>query len=436
MTDDADAHTRYQLAFSLGSIGGELPSRMLVRLALRDSADPWVRLAILTSSVDRSGELFHALLAEKDYRAVQGRTLLIALATQIGASNRANDVAAVVQALDRLPEGDKALAQEIVRGLVSKQSAAARAKLTGADGGKAGAILALLLADARKTAVDDKRPPADRADAIRTLGLASFGDVREVFVDALKLRQPGPVQSAALETLARFDSPAVPNLILESWKGFSPSLRATAAETLFARPAWVAAFLDAVEQGKIKPADVDPARIDLLQASADEKLRERAKKLFAGSKLSKRQDVVAAYQKALELKGDSARGKIVFKNICAACHRLDGVGEAVGADLMAIRDHGIESVMLNILDPNREVKPQYLSYVLTLDSGRTVTGMITAETANSLTLRRPDGVSESFLRGNIDDLRSTGMSFMPEGLEKQVDHQAMADLLAYLNSIK
>jgi putative heme-binding domain-containing protein len=62
--------------------------------------------------------------------------------------------------------------------------------------------------------------------------------------------------------------------------------------------------------------------------------------------------------------------------------------------------------------------------------------MITAETANSLTIRRVDGTSETVLRIQIEELRSTGLSFMPEGLEKQVGLQAMADLLAYLNSIK
>ena len=66
------------------------------------------------------------------------------------------------------------------------------------------------------------------------------------------------------------------------------------------------------------------------------------------------------------------------------------------------------------------------------DSGRILTGMITAETANSLTLRRADGTSETVLRIDIEELRSTGLSFMPEGLEKQIDVPAMADLLAYL----
>ena len=70
------------------------------------------------------------------------------------------------------------------------------------------------------------------------------------------------------------------------------------------------------------------------------------------------------------------------------------------------------------------------------DAGRIVTGIITAETANSLTIRRADGTTETVLRIHIDELRSTGLSFMPEGLEKQIDVPAMADLLAYLNSIK
>jgi putative membrane-bound dehydrogenase-like protein len=437
MTDDADLRVRYQLAFSLGAIEGPMPTRALVKLAQRDGGDVWFRLAIQTSSADRAGDLFSALVADRTYRAtVHGRALLNALATQIGGTNRSNDVAAVVKAIDELPEGEKALSHELVRSLITRQSAKTRETLSGADGGKAGAIVAVMLRDARTIAADAKKTPGDRAAAVRTLGLAPFGENKELFADLLGPKQPQPVQAAALETLARFDRPEVAALVLDVWPTLSPALRATAAETLFARPAWVGAFLDAVEKGHVKPADIDPARIDVLQASADERVRARAKKLFAGAKLSKRQDVVAAYQKALDLKGDAAKGKLVFKNHCSTCHRLEGVGEAIGADLMAIRDHGKEAVMLNILDPNREVKPQYLSYVVRLDSGRTVTGMITAETATSLTVRRLDNVSETFLRANVEDLRSTGLSFMPEGLEKQIDHQAMADLLAYLNSIK
>ena len=93
-------------------------------------------------------------------------------------------------------------------------------------------------------------------------------------------------------------------------------------------------------------------------------------------------------------------------------------------------------MLLAIVDPNREVKPQYLTYMVELKTGRQVTGMLTAETATGLTVRRPDGMSETIARSDVESLRSLGLSYMPEGLEKQIDVPTMADLLAYLNSIK
>lgn len=437
MIDDPDLRVRYQLAFSLGAVKGEMPARALAQLARRDGADSWVRLAILSSLRERAGAVFSLLAADPEFRGMaHSRAFLSALATQIGAANRKDDIAALLNALDVFPAKDKSLGQELIRAFVTAQPAAARGQLTGDSAAKVKSALAGLLADARRAASDDKAEAAARATAVRTLGLAPFADVRALFGELLNSRQPQPVQAAALEILARFDDSAVPGLVLAAWPGLSPQLRATAAETLFSRPAWVGAFLDAVEKGKVGRGDVDPARVQLLQSHPDLQIKSRAAKLFAGAGLARRQEVVAAYQKALQIKGEVVRGKAVFKKECSACHQLDGVGTSVGADLTAIRDRGTEAVLLNILDPNREVKPQYLSYVLITDAGRSITGIIAAETANSITIRRPDGTSETVLRIHIDELRSTGLSYMPEGLEKQVDVQAMADLLAYLNSIK
>jgi putative heme-binding domain-containing protein len=289
---------------------------------------------------------------------------------------------------------------------------------------------------ARSTAADDSKPPAERVRAIRTLNLADFTGMQKLFAELLKSRQPAAVQAAAVETLGGFEQREVAELVLAAWPSMSPQVRASAAETLFSRPAWISAFLDAVERNKVGRGDVDPARINLLQAHPDAKLRARAARLFAGAKLARRQEVVAAYQKALQLKGDKQAGKAVFKKNCAVCHQLEGVGTSVGADLAAIRNRGPDAILLNILDPNREVLPQFLSYLLVTDSGRTITGMIAAESATSITIRRADGTSETVLRVNIEELRSTGMSFMPEGLEQQIDMERMADLVAYLMSVK
>jgi putative membrane-bound dehydrogenase-like protein len=432
LKDDSDLNVRYQLAFSLGRVQGEMPTSALVRLAIHDAGDSWMTFAILCSATERAGEMFSRLSAEKKFRETDGATqLLAALAGQIGAANRPADLTALELGIERLPPTEDGLARLIVGRLVRRQTPAGRAALKGTSA----RVLQEILCDARRMALKDDSDRA-RDEAVRALGLAPFAETGQLLKQLLDVRQPQLVQQTVLETLATFDEPQVPPLVLKAWPTLTPQLRATAAETLFSRPPWIDAFLDAVEKGVVKTADVNPARIQLLRVSADPRVRSRASKLFAGAQLGSRQDVVAAYQKALQLKGDAAHGKAIFKNVCSTCHRLEGIGEAVGADLSAIRDRGSASILLSILDPNREVLPQYLAYILATNNGRFLTGMISAETANSITIRRADGTSETVPRVAIEELRGTGLSFMPEGLEKQITVQGMADLIAYLNSAR
>ena len=437
MTEDPDLRVRYQLAFSLGAVRGEMTSQALAKLAERDGTDAWCRLAILSSVNSRAGDVFRLLVEKREFRTSRpGREILGRLATLVGSASGKQEMANLLQSLNALPNDEYALLAEIVRKLIAKLPAPGREQLTGPGSGRVGAVVTDLLRDAQKVAPDEKRPVDDRVAAIRMLGLASFADIKGLCPQLLNFRQPQPVQVAAVETLARFDDPGVPALLLEAWPGLSPQMRASAVEAFFSRSAWITGFLDAVDQGKINRGDIDQTRVQALQAHTDVRLRSRAAKLFESTKLARRQDVVAAYRKALQLQGDKLRGKAVFKKECSACHQLEGVGTQVGADLNAIRDQGKETILLNILDPNREVKPQFVSYILMTNAGRMITGMITAETANSITVRRADATSETVLRIHVEELRSTGLSFMPEGLEKVIDVPAMADLLAYLGSIK
>lgn len=434
MSQDADVRVRYQLAFTLGEFPGQQTTAALAQLAHQHANDSWFRLAILSSSHASAGDLLVRLLDDAELRGSPGgRTLLATLVAQIGAANRKADLARLIQGIEKLPEKDKSLKEDLVRSLASKQPVAARELLQGT---KAGAILTKLVDAARTTAGDDKASVADRVEAIRTMGLLKFVDVQPIFAKLLKLNQPQPIQAAVLETVGRFTDPDVAGFIVEAWSQLSPKLRATATEAVFSRPEWIKTFLAAIEQKKVNSGELDPARVALLQAHPDTQIKALAARVFAGSKLARRPQVVEAYRKSLEMAGDVSRGKEVFKKNCATCHRLEGIGTSLGADLNAIRNRGKEAILLNILDPNREVLPQFVSYVVVLNSGRSLTGMISAETATSITLNRADGTHEVLLRIDIDDLRSTGLSFMPEGLEKEIDVRAMSDLIAYLDSIK
>jgi putative heme-binding domain-containing protein len=183
-------------------------------------------------------------------------------------------------------------------------------------------------------------------------------------------------------------------------------------------------------------ADLDAARVKGLETSKSGAVRERAAPIIASLNLARRQDVVDAYRPALALPGDAARGKAAFRKVCASCHRLEGAGHEIGPNLASMRNRGAEAILLNVLDPNREVNPQYVNYLVALADGRTLSGLITAETASSLTLARAENATDTVLRRDVEELRSTGMSIMPEGIEKQVDQQTMADLIGYILSAK
>jgi putative heme-binding domain-containing protein len=311
-----------------------------------------------------------------------------------------------------------------------------RQALVTSSAGTAGKTLDALLHSARQVAADSARSPAQRVEAIRTLPLGQFGDIRELLSWLIENHQPPEVQLAALTALGRFTDTGIPGLILKAWPQFSPSIRAEATEILFARSEWLGLLLEEIATGRWSSSEIDPARVKLLLAHPRREIRQRAEQLFSEMKLGRRQDVVAAYQAALERKGNPERGKQAFARVCAPCHKLEGIGHEIGPNLATVQNRGPDAMILNVLDPNREVNPQYVNYVVQTKDGRTLTGMISAENATSLTLTRAENSSDTILRMDIEEMRGTGMSMMPEGLERELDIPAMADLLAYLMSLR
>ena len=132
------------------------------------------------------------------------------------------------------------------------------------------------------------------------------------------------------------------------------------------------------------------------------------------------------------LTGDVTRGRAIFRKSCVACHRLESEGNEIGPNLAAFANRGSAAILLNLLDPNREVDSRYLAYTALLEDGRTVVGIIASETASSITLENSEGKSISFSRDEVDEMQSTTKSLMPERLEDDISHQGMADLIAYL----
>src|SRR6185503_1534537 len=134
-----------------------------------------------------------------------------------------------------------------------------------------------------------------------------------------------------------------------------------------------------------------------LAALRDEKLAERAKKVLASVAVGPRKETIDRYQESLTLKGDAARGQTVYRRECQNCHKLAGEGHDVGPSLETVQHRSPQEILIHVLDPSREVSPQFLDYAVRLTDGRVVTGLIAGETDAGLTLRRAEKQEEAIL---------------------------------------
>lgn len=398
LTDDPSPPVRFQLAFSLGASDAPPAVAALARLAARPDNDPWTQTAILSAAYRSAGQLLAALAANPAVArapAVAQRTMLKQLAAIVGTKGDDDDLARAlallggagaeptplqIALLDGLGEG-LANGPRSLKALWQKPPAPLAAPLTRAR---------RLFERTAALAADEKRAPAARAEAVRLLGRGPFAPLAEAAPALLAPRTPPEVQLATVRALSGHAEPRVAALLLDAWPAAGPTLRREMSEALFARRDRLAALLDALEKKQLAANQLDPVRLAGLRKDANTTVRARVSKLLAGQQTPARVKVIEEYRPALDLEADVARGKQVFGRNCAICHRLDDVGVQVGADLLAaLRNKSPEQLLIDILDPSREVDPRYLAYQITTLRGQILTGLIAAETAASITLKVP-----------------------------------------------
>jgi putative heme-binding domain-containing protein len=130
-----------------------------------------------------------------------------------------------------------------------------------------------------------------------------------------------------------------------------------------------------------------------------------------------------------------AQGKQVFAKHCASCHQLEDKGTNIGPDLTAISDKSMPAMLTAILDPNRAVEEKYLDYNVLTTSGQIQHGILVNESATAISIATPEGKTVSILRNQLEQLKATGKSLMPEGLEQVLSPQDVTDVVGYVQSI-
>jgi len=288
---------------------------------------------------------------------------------------------------------------------------------------------------ARQTAENATASEADQLLAIRLLGRGpgSPPEDAERLGRMLQPRFSAPLQQSALDRLKRINDPQAGKALLAGWKNYAPSLRTEVLNALLSRTAWTYQLLVAMESGLIGAAEIGPLHQQRLVRHSTAEIRQRAEKLFA-ARNADRQEVVKAYAAVNHLTGNAERGATLYRQNCAGCHRLRGEGNNLGPDLGTVADKPVEILLVAILDPNQAFETKYINYTAVTKSDREISGIIAVETPNSITLRNAGGTDETILRGDIKDLTSSRLSFMPDGFENSLTPQDMADLIGYIRT--
>jgi putative heme-binding domain-containing protein len=435
---DSDAQVRLQLAYSLGEWTDPRAADGLVALTARNPTDPFLASAVLSSATPHVGRMLSAALALRERQPVFVATLLaLAVATK-------NDegIATALEAIaaDASPKrrGERFYQLTSFLDVLSRRGTPlSRFREQSSQRVKEALAKAMsVLDEARGTLADGNVSVGERVAAIDLLGwddAQRATDVRTLG-GLLSPQTSMPLQLAAVAALARLDDAAVEAELFGRWKTFGPQLRSAVIEEALARPAATKALLGQLQSGKIAVGELNAAKRDRLRNHPDLTVRALATILLGRPTQTSRGELIAKYRPVARAGGDAARGLAGFKKTCANCHRLGDLGTAVGPDLATMADRSPETILAAVLDPNRAVEARYQSYSALLTDGRTLSGILSAETGGSITLLAAEGKKHGIARADLERLESSGRSLMPDGIEKDLSPQDLADVIAFLGA--
>jgi putative heme-binding domain-containing protein len=183
----------------------------------------------------------------------------------------------------------------------------------------------------------------------------------------------------------------------------------------------------------VEPSALDGGARAHLYENSDPEIVKKARAMLQSTN-SDRAQVVASYHEVVSMDGKPAHGKELFQANCARCHMPQHGRGRVGPDLSGISSKTKEELLTSILDPSYAIEPRFVNYVITAKDGRMYDGVIAGETPSAITLRggSDDGSDQTVLRKYIGEIRASSVSLMPDGFEKKLSKQDVADIIAYL----
>jgi putative heme-binding domain-containing protein len=284
-------------------------------------------------------------------------------------------------------------------------------------------------------ALDNQKAIQERSDALRDLAIAHPAEALRPLEELLIHEPDTLLRCEVCRVLGGYDKPEIARAVISGWKDYPPPVRVEAVNLLAGRKDWARELLAAVGSKEVPRTDLTNQTILRIRALRNPQLNAQIEAVWG----KVRDRTPAELNTLIERMRTSLhqgpasfeRGRKVFENQCAKCHRFEGKGHEVGPSLDgAARD--IDYLLVNILDPNRVVGQPYFTRFVALKDGRVETGLLAGEDAQSITLKTENDALKIIQRKEIEELTVQEKSLMPEGLSNNMSVQDFRDLIRYV----
>jgi putative membrane-bound dehydrogenase-like protein len=279
-------------------------------------------------------------------------------------------------------------------------------------------------------------PVGTRRDALRILV-----DAQDPRIVALlrSLASDRDLSADAVRGLARFDDAATPKLLLSRFHSLPVSGRTEAIVTLCSRPAWAKLLLGAISEGRMDRSFVPAFQVRQMQLFSDRDVMRRIADLWPElrSISAAKRDQIARVKAKLSpselARADLPAGREIFTRSCATCHTLFGQGGKIAPDLTGSQRSNLDYLLENVIDPAATVASDYHMSTVALADGRLINGIVGNKNGATLTVQTP---TERLVlnRSDVEAIRASDLSLMPEGLLDVLTEVEQRDLIGYLMS--
>lgn len=243
----------------------------------------------------------------------------------------------------------------------------------------------------------------------------------------------------AVEYLAKFDHEPLISFLIEYYlETKSQEVREGCAGILLSRNKSALKVLEQIEAGRLSPETIPLDLVRRLSDFNDPQIDILLTKHWGRLKGSTPEEKLAEVRRLNnDLRagnGNRDNGKQVFQQHCASCHKLFGQGQEIGPDLTSANRKDREYMLVSIVDPSSVIRREYLSMAIRTTDQRVLTGLVKDNGNGKLTIQPQQGQAIEVSRDEIEEIKTSDVSLMPEDLYRRWSPQELRDLFEYLQS--